>query len=42
MNKEFLDLLTNNKIKTKIEGEMCIQINPKSAMILKLNKEMNI
>lgn len=42
MNKEFLDLLTNNKIKTKTEGEMCIQINPKSAMILKLNKEMNI
>lgn len=41
-NKEFLDLLTNNKIKTKLEGEMDIQLNPKTAMILKLNKEEDI
>lgn len=41
-NREFLDLLTNNKIKTKLEGEMDLQLNPKQAVILKLNKEIDI
>ena len=41
-NQEFLDLLTNNKIKTKLEGEMELELLPKTAVILKLNKELNI
>ena len=38
-NMEFMDLITNRKIKTKNEGEICIDIKAKTGMILRLNKE---
>lgn len=37
-NVEFLDLISNNKFKTKNEGELSVSLKAKSAMILKLKK----
>lgn len=34
-----MDLLTNNKIKTKIDGTMKVDIKAKKAAIFKYNKE---